>query len=204
VGVVMAGAIRDGISNFRRHVLLWISLYLAKLLLAMGFTLPFLVMIEGSLADSPYAAILTTEWSLDIIAELFATRENILTSFLVVLAFYAATVFVFKQFVNGGIFYSFLSTGRTGPYVFFGESGRLLKGNLKISGLMFLVYLFLLVVGIMIASLVPSTLFGHFGDAGVKVFLVRWAIVCIFFVAGVVLSELLRMRLAAHPNETLA
>ena len=200
----MAGFIQTGFANFRRNFPLWGGLYVAKLLLALLFATPFLIMIEGSLANSPYARMLLSSWSLDAMIELFMVRENVLSSFMVILFFYAVAIFFLKQFLNGGIYYSYLSSGRTSLFTFFGESARQFRGNLKISLVMILLYLVALLVGSFIASLVPGGWFGHFGVGGIRVMLVRSAVVFIFLIAAFVLSDLLRLRLASYPDELLS
>lgn len=200
----MPGVVNTGVKNFRRNLPLWGGLYVAKLLLALLFAMPFLIMIEGSLANSPYARALMSSWSLDVMIELFTVRENVLSTFMVILFFYAVAVFFLKQFLNGGIYYTYLSSGRTNLFTFFGEGARQFRGNLKISLVMIVIYLIALLIGSFVSALVPGDWFGYFGSGGIRAVLARTVVVFLFLIAAFVLSDLLRLRLAAFPNELLS
>ena len=201
---MMAGVISTGWRNFRRNLPLWGGLYVAKLLLALLFATPFLIMIEGSLANSPLARAMLSSWSLDVMIELFTVQPNVLTTFLVVLFFYGVAVFFLKQFLNGGIYYTYLYPGKTNLFTFFGESARQFRGNLKISLVMILVYLIAILVGSFVSSFVPDHMFGYFGAGGMRLMLARTAVVFVFLIAAFVLSDLLRLRYAAFPDELLS
>jgi hypothetical protein len=145
-----------------------------------------------------------SSWSLDVMMELFTVQPNVLTSFLVLLFFYGVAIFFLKQFLNGGIYFTYLSAEKTNLFRFFGESARQFRGNLKISLIMILIYVIALLVGSFVSSFVPDHLFGYFGAGGIRLMLARTVIVFIFLIAAFVLSDLLRIRLAAFPDELLS
>ncbi len=196
--------IKRGVSNFRRNLVLWPGLYIARLCLALVFTLPFFIVIDSGLSSSAYAEVLLKSWSLDVISEYFLTHENVFTSFVVVLVVYSFGMFIVKQFLNGGIYVSYLSPDRTDLKTFFGEAAALFRGNFRISLLMIPIYTILLLVGVFVAAYVPSSLFGGFREGQMISGLARFGVIYLFLVPGLLLSELMRLRLASEPGESSA
>jgi hypothetical protein len=194
----------SGIENFRRKYTLWPLLYFVRAGLTVVYSLPFLVLVDNTLTSSPYARPLMKVWSVDVITELLSSRQGLLSSFVLVLLFYLVLVFLVKQFLNGGIYHSLLSHERVERYTFFGESARLWLGNLKISAIIVVLYFALLLVGLVFAAFVPYDAFGHFGSAILQSVAVKVLILYAFLILGFVLSDLMRLRLAAHPGERLS
>jgi len=206
MGDMMAGVLSDGMSNCRRNFSVWCFLYFSKLLLAALFAIPLFIIVNANVEISRFATTLITSWSLDVISELAMTRENVFTSFLLLLMFYAVVVFLFRQFVNGGIYHSLLARHKVSTRDFFGEAAVLFTGHLKVSALMCLIYIPLVILVIasqIVASLLPDSLFMNFGAIPLCRILARIALVYPFLILGVILSDLLRFRLTTHPSERL-
>ncbi len=200
VGVMMNGVVRSGWRGWRGNSRLWTGLYLAKLLLAVIVTIPVMSLINSSVDNSLYAVPLVTEWSLDVIGELLLTRPNLAPVFFVSLAFFALLVFFLKQFINGGIYVSLYRGQLLSARSFFGESGAQFGGNLKISAIMLAVYAGLTLVAFLVVPIIPRS-FGREFQTGVLVGLTaRMALVWAIFIVGGILSDLLRLNLAARPD----
>jgi hypothetical protein len=195
--------VSDGVVNMRRHFALWWWLYLAKLLLALVITLPLLAVTDAVLSTSAFGGALLRSWSVDVLAELILTQERLLPVFVLVLFSYSALVFLFKQFINGGIYTSLLAKRPLGRRQFFAESAAGLRGNLKISLIMAVIYLLLAVVSQTVAEMFPADLFGNFGWGTFLNLFVHWAFLYLFLIAGSVFSDLLRLHLAAQPESRL-
>jgi hypothetical protein len=189
--------------RFWKYRAVWAGLYLARLTLTLTITLPFFVMVDADLAGSVFARPLLKAWSADVIVELLSTRDNLLSSFLVVLFAYSFLVFLFKQFLNGGIYYCYLSGRNVGLHDFFAESGRRFGNHLRISILLGVVYLPLAVIASVAMVLVPADLFGHFSDGFARGLSFRFILGGLIVILGVILSDLLRLRLTAFPEERL-
>lgn len=197
----MARLVSRGIDNCRKNFAIWYLLYFGKLILAAAFSIPLLTIINMTVENSRYAGALLGGWSLDVIGELGRARENVFTSFLIVLMFYSVIVFLFKQFLNGGIYSSLLARRKLDRRDFFGQSAGLFVGNLKVSALMALVYVLLLMVALTAGSFVPEKPFQGFGAVALYPMFLRIALLYPFLIAGTILSDVLRFRLAAHPAE---
>ena len=196
----MGETIRQGLVGFRANIRIWLWLFVGRVGLALLLTLPLLAVADSSLSNSTFASALSRSWSLDVLNELFSSSENLLTTFLVVLVFYSVLVFLLKQFVTGGICYSFLSNKRVTARDFFGESGRLFVANLKISLVMLAVYFVLVIIGSMLARLLPVGVFGHYGSAGLLTLIGRFAVVALVLAVGTLFSDLFRLRVTAYPD----
>lgn len=195
------GTVAAGWRNLRESFPLWGWMYLGKLILALAFTLPILAVVNATLDNSTYASVLLKSWSLDVITELMHHHRDVIPAFVSVLIFYAVIVFLFKQFLNGGIYHTFLSPSKVNLRKFFAQSAALFRGNLKVSLLMFLIYLFLAFVSQALAGFMPPDLAGHFGVAAAGGLVVRGVILYLFLISGSIFSDVLRFRLAAHPDQ---
>jgi len=193
--------LRVGWHSFRKSFTLVGWLYIGKLILALIFTLPLLAAVNASLDNSAYSSVLLRSWSLEVITELIHRHQEALPAFVAVLIFYSMAVFVFRQFLNGGIYHTFKSGIRLNVRTFFAASGGLFRGNLIISLFMLLVYFVLAVASQLVASFVPADIAGHYGAAGFTEMFVHLACLYVFLIAGSILSDILRFRLAAHPEE---
>jgi len=194
--VIVAGWV-----NFRKSFALAGWLYLGKLVLALVFSLPLLAVINASLDNSAYASVLLKTWSFDVFVELMHRHQDVVPAFVAVLIFYSIAIFLFKQFLNGGIYFTYLAAKGANLRVFFAESAHLFRGNLKISLFMLFLYSFLVVLSQSIAALLPADITGYFGAAAFGG--VFFHIVClyIFLICGSILSDVLRLRLAACPKQ---
>jgi len=196
----MAGIVRTGWAGWRRNGSLWTGLYLVKLLLAVIVTIPVMSMVNGSVDNALYATPLLSEWSLDAIGEVVLTRPNLASVFFVSLGFFALLVFFLKQFANGGIYVSLLRGQLLSARSFFAEAGAQFGGNLKISLIMLPVYGLLALVAFLTIPLIPSDVFGSFSNGALAGLQARMALLWIIFIAGSILSDLLRLSLAARPE----
>ena len=196
--------IREGLANFRLNVALWPGLYAGRLGLALLFTLPFFIIVDSGLSRSAFAEVLMQRWSVDVLAEYFATHENVFVNLLVFLIFLGLASFLVRQFIAGGIYHAYMSGSRTTLALFWSESGCRFKGHIKISALMIPVYAVLVIVGMIFSSLVPDDTFGPFLEDSLKTNLLQVVIVFVLITPGLLISELLRLRLAASPEEKLS
>jgi len=199
----MTMIIRAGYANLKANLPILHGLYFGKLILASVFTLPIFIMINGPLAQSEFARVLLSEWSVDVFTELMIARPNVLTTMIAVLFFYAAVLFVLKQFVNGGIYSSLHSKRLLAPSDFFARSGEMFTGNLKISLLMTAIYFVLGVLSLFFSAMVPEGPFRQFSALSLVPVFLRGVVLYFFVIFGGVLSDLMRLRLAAGPSTAL-
>ncbi len=192
--------VTNGWKHLRAQLCLWNWLYLVKLCLALVFTLPILTVISAKIDYSTFAAPMLGEWSFDVVTELLGTSPDLVPVFLSVLLFYAMVMFLIGQFLNGGIYTSFLSHQRLGVREFFAEGAGLFKTNLKVSLLMLAPYAVLFVVFGLTSALVPSDLTGHFGLAAVGGLGLRAAILYWLFIFGSIYSQIMRLILTGAPD----
>ncbi len=200
----MGRILRTGVANLGRNLGMWWGLYLAKLALAMLVALPLLVQIHADLETSRYAAPLLKEWSFGVIAELAGTRPNLTTSFVLFLLMVAILALVVKQFLNGGIYSSFLQNRALSMRAFFSECAAQFAGNIKISLLMAPIYLIALIAGTYLARLVPGGLLGRFGNALAYVTILKYIVIYVLVVLTSILSEFVRIRFCANPDSRIA
>ena len=198
---MMSGLVAEGVRNCRRNFVIVMGLFLSKLTLAAIISVPLLVMFNSTIENSRYARVLLTDWSLDVFSELIHARENVLVYFLVGLVFYAVVVFFFKQFMNGGIYRSFLADRRLTVHEFFGECGARFADHVRITLVMLVVYAFLFLIGFIVGSLVPREPFQQFGQASLYPIFLHLAVIYPFLILGTILSDLLRLQLANQPDE---
>jgi hypothetical protein len=199
----MMSTVRAGLANLRANLPILNGLYLGKLVLAGVFTLPIFIMVNGPLAQSEYARVLLSEWSVDVFSELMIARPNVLTTMIAVLFFYAAVLFVLKQFVNGGIYGSLTAKRLLAPREFFARCGEMFTGNLQISLLMAAIYFVLGVLGLFFGSMVPDGPFRQFSVVSLIPTFLRGAVLYIFVIFGGVLSDIMRLRLSTHPSKSV-
>ena len=196
----MPNVVSQGVTNLRTNGSLWYGLYLAKVGLAAIIAVPLLVVVNQTLESSAFANALLSDWSMDVILELSYAKENVFTTFLIVLAFYTIAVFVLRQFLNGGIYSALLSRRRQTLDSFFGQGAVQFAGHVRVSLFMALVYILLIVFATTAGSLVPTDQFRHFGPAALNPAIARFALLYPFLILGTIFSDLLRFSLAAHPH----
>ena len=196
----MNGVVRAGWAVWRRNTTLWTGLYLAKLLLVVVVVIPVMSRVNGSIDNSLFAKPLLSEWSLDVIGEILVNHPDLFPAFVLALVFFALIVFFAKQFANGGIYVSLYRGGMLSARSFFGEAGAQFGGNLKITVLMIPVYIALALVAFLIVPLVPKTLGGSFQNGALTSLAIRMALLWVIFIPGGILSDLLRLNLAARPE----
>ncbi|MCP4684386.1 MAG: hypothetical protein GY867_02960 [bacterium] len=190
-----------GWQNFRRHFAVAGWLYLGKLSLSLVFALPLLAVVSGTLDNSAFASVLLKTWSFDVIRELLHRHEEVLPAFVAVLIFYSVAVFFFKQFVNGGIYFTFMAARGVVVKSFFAEAAGLFRGNLKISLFMLFVYSTLAIMSQSVAAMIPEDLTGHFGEAAFGGAFMHLVCLYVFLIPASILSDVLRLRLAAFPDQ---
>ncbi len=195
----MRTLIADGLRNFHCNRRLWGWLYLGKLAATLIFTLPVFIMVNPSLEYSDYAVPLLKSWSVGVIWELTMTHEQLFPTFLSVLLFLSLLVFLVKQFLNGGIYVSFLANTKTGVREFFAEGAALFTGNLKISLFMLVIYVPMLIASQIVVELVPADLFGSFGAFAFTKPIARVVLLYLFMITVSILSDCLRLHLVLHP-----
>lgn len=194
-------ALARGWSNFRRSYRLWPGMFALKLGLALLFTIPVWMVVGYSLEHSVAGSLLSERWSLDVLTELIASNSGAAVAFLVILVAYGTAAFLIKQFVNGGIYGAYLRRDLNRAGGFFAASGAGFTGHLMISLVMIPVYLILLFMGQALSTVLPSHLFGQFGTEYMAGRALQVAVVVAFILMGVMVSESLRFRKTACPNE---
>jgi hypothetical protein len=196
----MTSLLRVGLTAVRARFGLWGWLYVAKLCLALVFTLPVLAVISVWLDYSTFAMPLLKIWSIDVIGELIGTRTDLVPAFVAVLLFYSLAVFFVGQFLSGGIQATFLSGNELGPRGFFAESAGLFSTNLKASLVMFLPYLVLLLIWGTVTAPLPQDVLGHFGLAAFGGIAIHVASLYVLLIFSSIFSQVLRLHLAAEPT----
>lgn len=199
----MYGILTTAMMTFRRNLPIWWLLFGIKVVLGLAICVPLLSAIDATLSRSVFANILTSEWSFDVVGELAGAEENVFSMFLVALVAMLALAFLVRQFLNGGIYRSFLSGASFHRKSFFGNSAELFDGNLRISGVMIIIYIGLGIVGIMLGGMIPGVIVGGFGKVSLLATILRAALFYPLMIAGSIFSDLLRYRLAALPSEGL-
>jgi hypothetical protein len=188
----MVSMMKSGWRRFTAARHLWIGLYLLKLALALVISLPALAVMQAQLDQSLYATPLLKSWSLAIVGELVRERHAVLGSLLTVLFFYTLLVLAIRQFLNGGIYSTYLSHSRLSRKEFFGRCGELFVRHVRVSGLMLIMYAILLGVGMLVASIVGGVLSGLIPDSSSLVIIVWLGIVFLFMVPGLAFSDVFR------------
>ncbi len=195
--------VKPGIANFARNRQLWPALYVGKLSLALLFTMPVFVVTDAVLSRSRFAEALLSTWSLDVVMEFAGTHGDLLPVFVAVLLFHAVAAFFLKQFLNGGLYSAFFSQETTNVSLFFGESGRLFRGNIRVSLLMVPVYTVLVIAGVFLAGLVPESVYGLLEGGVMRRMFGNLGIMFLVLIPGFLLSDLLRLHQAGHPSDSL-
>ncbi|RME18996.1 MAG: hypothetical protein D6800_14890, partial [Candidatus Zixiibacteriota bacterium] len=195
--------LREGILRFRCAITLWPLLYTLRLVLALLFTLPVLMLTSQQLDSSQFARPLLQYWSLDVIGELIGTREDLLPQAMAMLLSFAVIAFLVKQFLNGGVYDTYLSGRPFSVSRFFGEGGSRFTANLQVSLVMLPVYAVLLFIAITVGRLIPRQALGAFGTGAAVSVLLRFYVWYPFLIFGAVFSDVFRMRRNTHPQERL-
>ncbi|MEW6050929.1 MAG: hypothetical protein AB1644_07705 [Candidatus Zixiibacteriota bacterium] len=189
----MVTVIRAGVSTFRRNLPIWYGLYVGKLALSLLVAVPVLVLIHAVVDRSVFAQAVSREWSLGVISELVAAKENLLSSFMLMTLALAAAAFLLKQFLNGGIYTSLVSSGKPGIRRFFAECGGRFTDHIRISLIMAPIYLALAVVALVVVSLVPDRIFGLWGNAYLHTMILKVAITYVIILLGSLFSDVVRL-----------
>ncbi|MBD3403556.1 hypothetical protein GF420_11720 [candidate division GN15 bacterium] len=189
-----------GLGNFRRHIRLWSALYIVKLVLALLLTAPVWIVTGYTLEHSVAGSPLVSDWSVGTLVELAGTREGATVTLLVMLLSFAILSLLVKQFLNGGIYLSFLRGRGLDRGEFFDSAARLFSRHLVITLVMLPIYLLLLFIGQGLSALAPADLFGKFGLGFLAGRGLRLVVIVLFVVVGVVISEALRMHRSARPE----
>lgn len=192
-----------GFQTFWRRRSIWIGLHLAKVCLSLLFTIPILLTINSRLGYSAFSRPLLENWSLDVILELIGTSDNVLSVFLSVLVCYLVPLFLVKQLLNGGIYWTMLQNGDITARAFAAECLRGFRGNLKISLLMLIVYLPAVILIFMLVSVIPEGIGAAFGPAAWLPLFLRMAVTWAVLIMASIFSELLRLRHCTDPDESL-
>lgn len=187
-----------GWRNWRSNLGLVPLFYGVKLVLALLFTLPIFVLTSVRTDYSSFATPLVTRWDMNIISELLHAATGVGPTMIVVLFSFIIIAFVIKQFLNGGLYSTFV-TGRCSRESFLSECARQTGSNFKISVFMLPIYLLLVFTGAQLSRLIPLSLTGYFGQAATGGAIARIVLVAAFVIIGILISESLRIHRAAYP-----
>jgi hypothetical protein len=198
----MVKMIKNGWKRFVAERQVWIGLYLLKLFLALVISLAALAVVQAQVDQSLYATPLLHSWSLAVIWELLQAKPAAFGSLLTVLLFYTILVMLIRQFLNGGIYSTYLGRYRLTRKEFFGRCGELFARHLKVSGLMLIMYAVLLGVGMLVASILGAVLSRLFPDAPGVVLVLWLVVVCLFMIPGVAFSDVFRSAATLYPGES--
>jgi hypothetical protein len=195
--------IRTGVRVVKGNIPLLVGLYLGKLVLAAVATIPMQLIIYSRVDFSILARTLLKEWNLGLIAELVAATPNAATALILVVFMIGGLAFLVRQFLNGGI-YAALSGDRAPDAAgFFANCGRMFLAHLRISAAMAPVYLGLLIVSLFVVSVMPSRMFGWWGNGWLYVVIARFGVTGAILMVGSVGSDIIRLQATRYPNETL-
>lgn len=189
-----------GIEKFRLNLFLWPMLYVVKLVLALLVALPLYVLTGYMLERSVFADPLASRWATSVLFELVRTQDKTAISLGVVLLFIAALAFLIKQFLNGGLYYAYMRSGKAPGSEFWAEAAGGFRDHIVISLIMIPVYLLFLAIGSTLSGVIPTTLFGNFSGEILLARVVRWLVLAAFLIMAVVISEAMRLHRTAMPN----
>jgi len=135
---------------------LWVGMYLIKAGLSLLIVIPFYLVNNAGLSSSLFSKPLIDSWDMSVIVEMFAGRGELVPQYFI-FVFVGAIIFLaIKQFINGGLYYLFVS----GKYdkidwrEFFAECGIQFNMNIKITLMMVFVYLLLLFAGMFFVNII--------------------------------------------------
>lgn len=175
---------------YRNH---WLGLWAVKLLFALAVTLPILILIQSRLDHSAFAQILLGEWPADVIVELIFTGENIFSASLLFMLTIVALGFLFKQFLNGGIFDCLVNRAAPTRQRFFAQSSVMFLQHLTISAWMLLIYFLLFLTAMFIGEMVTSAARRLIPELDLTRFVLRVGVTYLVIIVGVVYSDLVRI-----------
>jgi hypothetical protein len=193
-------AVTRGLEKFRLNFFLWPMLYVVKLALALLVTLPLYVLTGYMLERSVFADPLTSNWTTSVLFELVRTQDKTALSLGVVLLFIAVLAFLIKQFLNGGLYFAYMRSGKAPGGEFWAEAAGGFRDHLVISLIMIPVYVLFLAIGSTLSGVIPTTLFGNFSGDILLGRMLRWLVLAAFLIAAVVISESMRLHRTAMPD----
>lgn len=174
---------------------LWLGLYLGKLLLALAVTLPVLVLVQADLDHSVFARPLLSEWSVDVLAELILTKENVFSYGMLGLIGISLLIFILKQFLNGGIYDTLVNKPPLSGERFFGRSFRMFRSHLLIGVCMIVVYCLLMLTAALVGEMVTWVARKLLPAHDLVRFVIRFTVTCGIVLVGAVYSDLVRIQL---------
>lgn len=172
---------------------LWLGLWIVKLLFALAVTLPILILIQSRVDHSAFAQILLGEWPADVIVELIFTGENIFSASLLFMLTIVALGFLFKQFLNGGIFDCLINRTEPSRQRFFAQSSIMFLQHLTISAWMLLIYFLLFLTAMFMGEMVTWTARRLIPELDLTRFVLRVGVTYLVMIVGVVYSDLVRI-----------
>ena len=119
---------------------LWFGLYILKAGLALLMIIPFYLVNNAVLSSSLFSKSLLSNWDISVLIEMFIDRGELIPQYLI-FVFVGAVIYVaVMQFVNGGLYYLFVSGQIEKPdwRQFFAECGMGFNINIKITIMMIL------------------------------------------------------------------
>lgn len=191
------------ISKLNKLKDLWFGLFFLKAGISLLIVIPFYLVNNSVLSSSLFSKTLIDSWDISVISEMFFGRGELISQFLI-FVFVGAVIYVaLKQFINGGLYYLFVS-GRFEKAdwrQFFAECGLGFNVHLKITIMMIFVYILLLFAGMFFVNIIGMAS-GHL--VGMPVIVMtgfKLLILGLIIVAASIFSDCARASAAAYPDK---
>lgn len=182
---------------------IWFGLFFLKAGLSLLIVIPFYLMNNAVLSASLFSKTLIDSWDFSVLSEMFFGRGELISQYLI-FVFIGAVIFVaIKQFINGGLYYLFVS-GRfekTDWREFFAECGFGFNIHIKITIMMIFVYILLLFAGMFFVNMIGMAS-GHL--VGFPVIIMtgfKLLILALIILAASIFSDCARATAAAYPDK---
>ncbi len=182
---------------------LWFGMFFLKAGLSLLIVIPFYLVNNTVLSSSLFSKTLINSWDFSIISEMFFGRGELISQYLI-FVFIGAVIYVaIKQFINGGLYYLFVSGQfeKTDWRKFFAECGLGFNIHIKITIMMIFVYVLLLFAGMFFVNIIGMAS-GHL--VGLPVVIMtgfKLLILALIILAASIFSDCARAAAAVYPDK---
>jgi hypothetical protein len=182
---------------------LWLGLYLLKATLALLFVVPFFLSINAGLSSSEFSRTLVSSWDISVMIEMFFGRGEIIPLYLLFISMAVIVYALIMQYVNGGLYYLFVS-GRIKEinwHEFFAECGLRFNIHIKITVFMAIVYFLLFMAAMFVVNII-GVAGGHLiGTPALILMIFKMIIIFLVLLAASIFSDSVRASAAAYPEK---
>jgi hypothetical protein len=193
------------LSNLPKIKNIIILLYLVKAVLSGLLIVPIFLSNNAILGSSSISRSLLEDWDMSVILELFSGRSEVALIYLLYIICGGLVYLLMMQFLNGGIYYLAVS-GRFPRHEkneFFNECGYNFINNLKISGIMIMVYLILFPAGMFLTNMAGIFIGDGSGLSIILATMLKLGIMAIVFLLASIFSDTARAAVAANPEKSV-